>query len=313
MAVEWAEDWRPPHDVDMAGVDEILRGGYDLHVHAAPDMRPRQMDVVRLVEEYRSAGFSGALIKDHFLPTVGRSYVLNAWRQDFRCLGSCALNTPSGGFNAAHVEAAVAEGAVWVFMPTATAAHFVNYTGRTPETERLLRGATRPQSVLDGGVLRPEVHEVLEVLAARDVVLASGHLSPAETRVLFAEARRKGIDRRVVTHASIDFIDMPLELQLELAADGAIIEHCYVSCLWHRPIALKRVLHQVRAVGPARCYLASDLGQPENPSPVTGLRAAVGGLQALGLSRRELRQLVVDTPRSLVPPVPPSGVSGRSA
>lgn len=293
--------WQPPHPVEMRDVDEILRGGYDLHVHAAPDMRPRLMDAPALVEHYRAAGLAGALLKDHFFPTVGRNLVLNQEHADFRCLSSCALNTTVGGLNPVHVEVALAAGVDWVFMPTATSAHFVAFTGRTDEVARLLPGDAEPLTVLaEDGALLPEVHDVLDVVARAGAVLASGHLSPAETRVLFAEAKRRGIERRVVTHASISFIAMPAELQRELAADGAVIEHCYGSCLYHPPVPFGRIAADIAAVGAASCYLSSDLGQPHNPTPVDGLRAGLGGLQASGTTRTDLGRLVVDTPRRLV-------------
>lgn len=299
------ETWQAPHDVDPRGVDELLHGGYDLHVHATPDVRPRRMDVVALVEHYRAAGMAGALIKDHFLPTIGRSYVLDRRYDDFRCLASCALNTPTGGVNPVHVEAALAAGARWVFFPTLTAAAYVDHVGRVDESAWLLPGGRAALAVLDDdGGLRPEVHDVLDVVARHEVVLASGHLSPVETRALFAEAKRRGIERRVVTHASIEFVSMPLDLQRELAAEGAYIEHCYVSCLYHRPIDLGRIAHEVGAVGASSCYLASDLGQPNNPPPVEGLKTALGGLQALGTPVADLRRLIADTPGRLVDSLP---------
>ncbi|MQA04814.1 MAG: hypothetical protein GEV07_19535 [Streptosporangiales bacterium] len=297
--------WQPPHEVDDSGIEELLHGGYDLHVHAAPDVRPRRMDVVDLVEHYRAAGMAGALLKDHFLPTVGRGYVLEKWYDDFRCIASCALNTPSGGLNPVHVEAALAAGVQWVFPPTVTSAWFVEHAADPAETAWLLpRGAAALTVLDDAGELLPAVHDVLDVLDGRDVVLASGHLSPPETQALFAEASRRGIERRVVTHASIGFIAMPVELQRELAADGALIEHCYVSCLFHEPIELARIKHDIDAVGASSCYLASDLGQPHNPAPVDGLAAALGGLQALGMPKDDLRQVIAGTPGRLVESLP---------
>jgi hypothetical protein len=56
-------------------------------------------------------------------------------------------------------------------------------------------------SILDGsGQLLPEIHPILAVIKENDMVLASGHMSPAETFALEQEARRVGIDKFVVTH-----------------------------------------------------------------------------------------------------------------
>ena len=54
--------------------------------------------------------------------------------------------------------------------------------------------------------LRPEWFDVLDVVAAHDLLLASGHLSAAETVVLFTEARRRGVQRLMVNHPMLAFL-----------------------------------------------------------------------------------------------------------
>jgi hypothetical protein len=50
-----------------------LSGGYDVHVHCAPDVVARAQDLIELAEAMRLAGMAGAVIKDHTTSTAGRA------------------------------------------------------------------------------------------------------------------------------------------------------------------------------------------------------------------------------------------------
>jgi len=296
-----SDAWVPPHPVARDDVTEMLHGAYDLHVHSGPDRRPRRYDALDLMRGYAAAGMAGAVVKDHFLPTVGRTHLLNRLLPEFRSFSTCVLNASIGGLNPAAVESALDAGVRYFIMPTVSAAHYRRYEGHPP----LDAGSWPDITVLDGqDRLTPATSAVLDALQGHDVVLASGHLSPHETRVLFREAHSRGLRRLVVTHASIDFIDMPMEIQRELAALGAVIEHAYVSALFNRPVGLDRMWYQMRELGLGSCYLASDLGQPHNPAPLDGWRAALGGLLALGATKDDVAQLVRDTPGGVVDGLP---------
>lgn len=298
-------DWQPTHQVLAGDEDELLAGAYDLHLHAAPDQRPRKQDAVDLIRSMSDAGMSGAVLKDHYLPTVGRVHVLNRLFPELRLFSTCVLNNVVGGLNPAFVEAALGSGVHWVFMPTVSSAHFRHYDGvpKSPTDAREHIDLRGPE-----GDLRPQVHEILDLLVGRDVVLASGHVSPEESFLLLSEANRRGIERRVVTHATIDFIQMPVSMQRALAADGTFIEQVYGCCYYRdRGMPLERLWSEMREVGLEHCYLATDFGQPQNPPAVEGWRSAIGGLRALGASVDDVRQLISLSPMALLDGLPRFG------
>ena len=101
--------------------------------------------------------------------------------------GGIVLNSPVGGANPDAVEVAARLGGRVVWMPTVSVAH--------PQARRILARAVgapaasscAPVDVIDdSGRLLPQWHEVLDVIADHDLLLASGHLSADETVVLFA-------------------------------------------------------------------------------------------------------------------------------
>ena len=299
-SVAAGDSWTPPHDIVEEGVEELLQGAYDLHVHAGPDRRPRRYDTLDLVQRFVDAGFAGAVVKDHFLPTSGRAQAMKRLYPDFDCFSTIVLNGSVGGLNVTAVESALDSGVQWFFMPTVSARFFREAEGHGPPD--------RPNEDLvltnDDGTLKDEVHEILEVLSGQDVVLASGHVSPEESVALFEEAQRREVSRNIVTHGTINFVRMPVEIQQRIAQLGGYIEHAYVSCCLAPTVGLDEIWSEMQAVGLSSCYLASDLGQPHNPAPITGWRAAVGGLLSLGATHDDIRTLVAEVPRRIIDGLP---------
>ena len=162
-------------------------------------------------------------------------------------------------------------------------------------------GFNSPQdgiTILDeDGALLPVCHEILDVIASHDGVLASGHLSPEETQAILGEGLARGV-RCVITHASFW---TPLELQEEIAAKGGYIEQCAIAVaeedgeeVW------PDLLRQVREVGPGRVVLSSDHGQASNPEPVAALALFGERFVAEGFSEAEVRRMLCDNPRALL-------------
>ena len=61
----------------MSDVKELLKGGYDLHVHSAPDCLPRKMDDIDMAKRITDSTLSGYAIKNHWTSTAGRAQLIN--------------------------------------------------------------------------------------------------------------------------------------------------------------------------------------------------------------------------------------------
>src|SRR6516164_10624037 len=159
----------------------------DLHVHAAPSLLPRHGDDRATVEAERAVGFSTVVLKAHEGSTVERAAAAGDG-----VYGGVVLNSAIGGANPDAVEVAARLGGRVVWMPTVSArAHKAGAS--SPELSVHRGFELGPVDVIDDGVLRAEWHDVLDIVAAHDLVLASGHLSADETVVLFRQARHHGV------------------------------------------------------------------------------------------------------------------------
>lgn len=269
--------------------DEVdLTGFVDMHVHSAPDVRPRKLDDVEVARAAAQTGMAGVLIKSHVTITADRAAVAERVVRGTRVFGGIALNHAVGGLNPAAVQAALGLGARQVWLPTFSA------RGNSDSPDGI--------TVLDeAGELRPVVREIIRLVADADAILGTGHLSVPEIALVVKEARRLGLKKVLITHPESHLVAMPVSVQRELAQLGAWFERCYVETLGpSASLGVPDLARQIRAVGPASTVISTDLGQEGNPAPVDGFRDYVAGLLANGVSWAEVRLMAVDNPSRLL-------------
>jgi hypothetical protein len=275
----------------MAHLPDALHGAVDLHVHSAPDVDPRRFDDLELAREAKRAGMGALLIKSHQNSTVERASLVGQVVSGIQVFGGLTLNAPVGGINPAAVAVALQLGARQIWMPTRSAAN-----------HRRFHRQDGGIAILDEeGGLRPEVREVVRLVASTGCILSTGHVAPEEGMVLMRYAAQAGLKRLVVTHPEWPGTEYPLSTQRELASLGVFFERCFVSTT-HRCgfVPLARIAEAIAEVGAASTVLASDLGQPDTPAPVDGLRLYADMLAAEGFDRDVVRRMMVTNPASLL-------------
>jgi hypothetical protein len=226
-------------------------------------------------------------------------------------LGAVTLNRSVGGMNPLAVEIAAREGARVVWLPTVDA---VNETaGRTkprpgekvPVWAAVQYGLRErgvpiePVAVLDeAGRVLPETRHVLATVAAHGLVLATGHLSRDEIFAVVAAAIEEGVAEIVITHPEFPSQNLSVEDQLALAARGALLERCFTTPHTGK-VTWERWLENIRASGPERSVLSSDLGQVDNPPVEDGLALLADRLLEAGFGEDEVRTMAVVNTRRL--------------
>jgi hypothetical protein len=149
--------------------------------------------------------------------------------------------------------------------------------------------------------VRDEVRQVFRVMAGHDLVLATGHLSADEIRLVVPAAYEEGVRRVVVTHPEFTSQRLPVALQRELAGQGALLERCFTTPHTGK-VSWEEMTGAIRAVGVAHSVLSSDLGQPFNPPVEDGLALMADRLLAAGFTDDEVRTMAVDNTRRLALP-----------
>jgi len=271
-----------------------LAGAIDIHVHSAPDSVPRSIDAIDIARLARSRGMRGIVLKSHYEPTASLAFLVRKLVPDLEVFGGIDLNLTVGGINVAAVEHMTRVTGGWgrvVWMPTFDSEHQVRTSGEK-----------RPfVSVSRAGELLPEVKQVVATIARHRLVLATGHSSPDEALMLIREARAQGVDGIVATHAMLRLVGMTVPQMQEAARQGAYVEFVYNALIGSNPaFTIRQYADALRAVGPERCILSSDLGQAGNPLHPDGLAAFLAALAKEGFTPRELDRMTKENPARLL-------------
>jgi hypothetical protein len=291
---------------------ELVRGGFDMHVHIAPDVVERKITDVALAQRCGELGLAGFQLKSHYGSTAERARAVTEMAPDgVRAIGAITLNRAVGGLNALAVEIAAREGARTVWFPTVNSeneqheVHPAPPGARMPvwvafELELIEAGhGGDPVVVVDvDGALAPAARAVLDVIARHDMVLATGHLSRDEIFVVVDGAVAAGVRHIVVTHPEFPSQTVSIADQVELAARGALLERCFTTP--HTGKApWELICRASREVGPQNTVWSSDLGQVFNPPVEDGLALMADQFLAAGFSDEEVIAMAVTNTRRL--------------
>jgi len=274
----------------MAETDIDLTGTIDLHMHTAPDVGPRKLDDLEAARQAAARGMRAILLRSHVTLTADRAVLVERVVPEVRVFGGLVLNASIGGFNPAAVEAALRLGAAEIWMPTLAAA-----AEPRPRPEPGL-------TIWDDHGLKPSVLEILRLVAEKDVILGTGHLSPAETLELVPAARAAGVRKILITHPEHPPVEMPVLLQEELRDRfGVYFERCLITTeLGHGRLPFSVLAAIIRRVGCATTVVATDFGQLQNPFPADGLASYIAHLRAEGFADADIALMSQVNPARLL-------------
>jgi hypothetical protein len=299
----------------------LLQDVCDLHLHSSPDVYERYADEITIAKQAKKAGYKALLFKNHHFPTAARADLVARSVPGMKVYGGIVLNSTVGGINRHAVSSAIDFGAKMVWMPTFYSKFWLEIKGdpafpysrldpaiRDAYTHPRVQGITILNSE---GKLDRELYEIFDMIAQANIILSTGHLSPEESKVLVAEAKKNHVQKIVFTHAigmdskvtqkpdgssqepNVEFLE-------EIVASGAYLEYDFNATLSSPKKNLELIVDGINRFGSANCIITSDLGQPGNPNPIEGMRLFIEYLIDNGISEREIVTLAKENPAKLL-------------
>jgi predicted metal-dependent phosphotriesterase family hydrolase len=165
--------------------------------------------------------------------------------------------------------------------------------------------------VAPGGVVTPQLEEVLKIIARENLVLATGHIHAEEVVAVVKRARELGVKNILITHALTNIPGLSMAQVKEVTQMGAIIEYCYLQSMtgpdaqhawmkhWKK-VPLKEVAQVVAEIGPDHVLLSTDLGQHANMTHPDGMEDMITGLLKEGVSQADIDKMVKRNPARLL-------------
>lgn len=289
-------------NVNTETLNRLMAGSIDMHIHMGPESRlKRRQDSLELAKTARDMKMKAIVLKNREYGTAALAQLVQGLVPEVQVFGSITLDNEAGGLNPGAVLAWIRMGAKVVWMPTATAANSKDKVKRS-------RGLDLPgeaQYIQDSrGNILPEVKEILNIVKEHNVVLGTGHLSPAETFVLVEEARAVGIDKVVITHVMQDqLMDLILSNAeiVQLTKMGAWIEYSYWTCENNISKTSPAILaDSIKQVGAEHCIMSTDFGQADNPPAPEGFKAFMAAMLENGISEKDVEIMVKTNPAKLL-------------
>ena len=222
----------------------ILEGFIDTHIHTSPDIKPRILNDVEAANDAKQEKMQAIIIKSHVESTAGRARIAELISK-FKVFGGICLNSSAGGLNSDAVKVTAELGGKIVWFPTISAPDIsINYEN---------------------------TESVLNIIAEKELVLATGHLKPDDIFLLFDYAKSLKIKKIIVNHPLTEVVGATIDEQKEMSR-YAYLEHCFVACMEkHDNLDPKIIADAIKEIGPERCIMATDFGQAHNPVPVEGM------------------------------------------
>ncbi|MGD9143370.1 MAG: DUF6282 family protein, partial [Dehalococcoidia bacterium] len=269
-------------------LDELLAGSIDMHLHIGPDEMDTRVTGLQAAEQAAEVGMKAIVLKNHSYPTTSVAVLVRELVPDVKVFGGICLDYEIGGLNIDALQKHARIGVKVAWMPT-----FSSKNSRAKMRALGLQFDGEGFSILnDNAKLVPEIDPILDIIKQHDMVLATGHMSPAEIFALVESARKKNIEKIVITHPSDgEFMEIILTVEelKKLAGMGAFIEQTTVTLL---PTEFYRSpqerVEMIRAIGVEHCIMSTDLGQYWNPYPAEGFRFFMAILLRNGLSPEDI-------------------------
>lgn len=287
-----------------------MEGACDLHIHTGPDRFPRYIDDVDAARLARDHSMEAIMFKCHHESTASRAIHTERQVPGIRVFGGIVLNWFVGGISPDSVGAALEAGAKQVWMPTyhseyhrQTFGSVGSYGLKSMDSSEREKDVSRGITVLDEkGELIDEAKQIIELVSEHEAILASAHLSPPEVKKVLEFACRKST-KVLITHPFFKLPNLGLNELRELTDMGGIAELVAVDHFnlptEHHP-TVHRSYEAIQDIGAEKFILSSDAGQPFNPNPVEAIRVVAESLFELGISKDDLRQIMVSNPAMLL-------------
>ena len=269
---------------------QTLDGAIDMHAHSDPDGTPRSIDAVDLAKLAKSRGMRAIVLKNHYEPTASLAYIVRKEVPGIEVFGGISLDLTVGGVNPAAVE--------WMTKVKGGYGRVIWLP--TFDSENQVRMSKENRSfaiVVQDGAVTPAVSQVIALAAKHNLILETGHSSPAEALIIIREAKRQGVQNVLVTHAMSSPVNMSIGQMREAAKLGA-----YLELVWVRPgtDAARAYVNAIRAVGSESIVLSSDLGQAANPLHPDGLLAMYQYLASQGVPTVDIDRMAKTNPAKLL-------------
>jgi hypothetical protein len=289
---------------------ELLKGTIDNHIHCCPHINKRSTNIFEVVKKAEQLKMYAIGLMDNFSNTSGYASLVKKYLPKLRLkvFGGLIMEPPSGGVNYENAKISLNysyfdnDGAKFISFPT----HHTRYVAKLEKRKK--NYIKNCFYVPDAGPTI-ETLKILELIAKKNIVLNTGHLSAKETINLVSAAKKIGVKKIIVPSNTFDVktikdlkkFKVKFEFSYFFISKAANVPLTHVDGEKHIIQGTNQSFLKflIKEADPKNVILSSDCGVSILPKPHIGFTKFINQIRKLGFSKKEIEYMIKTNSKKL--------------
>ena len=282
---------------------ELLKGSVDNHIHCCPHINKRSTNIFEVIKKAEQLKMHAVGLMDNFSNTSGYASLVKKYlpKLKLKVFGGLIMEPPSGGVSYENAKISLNysyfqnDGAKFISFPTHHTRHIAKLEKRK---KNYIKNCFH---VPDTGPTQ-ETMKILELIAQKNIVMNTGHLSAKETINLVKCAKKIGVKKILIpsntfnltTIAKLKKFRPKFEFSYFFISKATDIPLTHVDGEKHKIQGTNENLLKllIKIAGPKNVILSSDCGVSILPKPHIGFSKFINQIIKLGFSKKEIEYMI---------------------
>ena len=282
---------------------DLLKGAIDNHVHCCPHINKRSTNIFEVVKKAEQLKMHALGLMDNFSNTSGYASLVKKHlpKLKLKVFGGLIMEPPSGGVNYENAKISLNysyfnnDGAKFISFPT----HHTRYVAKLEKRKK--NYINNCFYVPDSGPTK-ETLKILELIAKKNIVLNTGHLSGKETISLVSAAKKIGVKKIIVPSNTFDLktikdlkkFKVKFEFSYFFVSKAANVPLTHVDGEKHVIQGTNQDLLKflIKEANPKNVILSGDCGVSILPKPHIGFSIFINQIIKLGFSKKDIEYMI---------------------
>ena len=289
---------------------ELLKGSVDNHIHCCPHINKRSTNIFEVIKKAEQLKMHAVGLMDNFSNTSGYASLVKKHlpKLKLKVFGGLIMEPPSGGVSYENAKISLNysyfqnDGAKFISFPTHHTRHIAKLEKRK---KNYIKNCFH---VPDTGPTQ-ETMKILELIAQKNIVMNTGHLSAKETINLVKYAKKIGVKKILIPSNTFNLTTITklkkfrpkFEFSYFFISKATDIPLTHVDGEKHKIQGTNEKLLKIliKTAGPKNVILSSDCGVSILPKPHIGFSKFINHIQKLGFSKKEIEYMIKINPKKL--------------
>ena len=292
-------------------MEDFLKGSVDNHIHCCPHINKRSTNLFDVVDQAEKSGMYAIGLMDNFSNSSGYASLIKKYQPNLKLkvFGGLIMEPPAGGVNYENVKIALNygyendEGALFISFPTHHTKFVANQENRSKSyIDNCFYIAE--DKIQDGETLK-----ILDLIAKKNIVLNTGHISGIENYNLVNYAIKAGIKKILIPANNLNDeeiinlknLDVMFEFSYFFISKATQIPLTHVDSEKHtiNKLEINKLKEFIKIVSCEKVILSSDCGVSVLPKPHLGFKNFISLIKDLGFSTNDIKKMISTNSKNL--------------